>query len=196
MNKTMHNLDKNKLTTKETCLIAPCGIYCGACDRFLGKSNELAKELYRVIDGFNIVDVAPIVLGVDRDKMQEFLAVLAKLRDAVICPGCNAGGGNPVCPVKACVQEKGFLTCAECDRMPCSLIEPQHNNDPMTACVHLEIITKRYANWNIKNLEHIKAVGYRQLLDEMQEKVKKGLLTSDVISSEPVITQALNKFNI
>ena len=196
MNKTMHNLDRNKLTTIETYLIAPCGIYCGACDRFLGKSNELAKELYRVIDGFNIVDVAPIVLGVDQDKMQEFLAVLAKLRDAVICPGCNAGGGNPVCPVKACVQDKGFLTCAECDKMPCNLIAPQHNNDPMTACVHLEIITKRYANWNIKNLEHIKAVGYRQLLDEMQEKVKKGFLTSDVISSEPVITQALNKFKV
>jgi hypothetical protein len=196
MNKTMHNLDRNKLTTKETYLIAPCGIYCGACDRLLGKSNELAKELYRVIDGFNIVDVAPIVLGVDQDKMQEFLAVLAKLRDAVICPGCNAGGGNPVCMVKACVQDKGFLTCAECDKLPCSLIAPQHNNDPMTACVHLEIITKRYANWNIKNLEHIKAVGYRQLLDEMQEKVKKGFLTSDVISSEPVITQALNKFNV
>jgi len=80
--------------------------------------------------------------------------------------------------------------------MPCNLIAPQHNNDPMTACVHLEIITKRYANWNIKNLEHIKEVGYRQLVDEMQEKVKKGFLTSDVISSEPVITQALDKFNV
>lgn len=192
----MHNLDRDKLTPKETYLIAPCGIYCGACDRFLGKSNELARELYRVIDGFNIVDVAPIVLGVDQDKMQEFLAVLAKLRDAVICPGCNAGGGNPVCPVKACAQEKGFLTCAECEKMPCNLIEPKHTNDPMTACVHLEIITKRYANWNIKNLEHIKEVGYRQLVDEMQEKVKKGFLTSDVISSELVITHALAKFKV
>ena len=192
----MYNLDRDKLATEETYLIAPCGIYCGACDRFLGKSNELAKELYRVIDCFNIVDVAPIVLGVDQDKMKEFLSVLAKLGDAGICPGCNAGGGNPVCPIKTCAQEKKFLTCAECDKMPCHLIEPQHNNDPMAACVYLEIITKRYANWNIKNLEHIKAVGYRKLVDEMQEKVKKGFLTSDVISSEPVITQALDKFNI
>jgi hypothetical protein len=192
----MNNLDRDKLTKEETYLIAPCGIYCGACDRFLGKSNELAKELYRVIDGFNIVDVAPIVLGVEQDNMREFLAVLAKLRDAVICPGCNAGGGNPVCPIKACAQGKGFLTCAECEKMPCNLIEPKHTNDPMTACVHLEIITKRYSNWNIKNLEYIKKVGYRQLVDEMQEKVKKGFLTSYVISSEPVITHALNKFNV
>ena len=195
LNKTMDNLDRDKLSVEETFLIAPCGIYCGACDRFLGKSNELANELYRVIDGFNIVDVAPIVLGVDHDKMQEFLAVLAKLRDAAICPGCNAGGGNPVCAIKACAQDKKFLTCAECEKMPCNLIAPQHTNDPMTACVHLEIITKRYSNWNIKNLEHIKEVGYRQFVDELQEKVKIGFLTSDVISSEPVIKQALDKLN-
>lgn len=191
----MNNLDRDKLTKEETYLIAPCGIYCGACDRFLGKSNKLAKELYRVIDGFNIVDVSPIVLGVEQDAMREFLAVLAKLRDAVICPGCNAGGGNPVCPIKVCAQERGFLTCAECEKMPCNLIEPKHDNDPMNACVYLDIITKRYSSWNIKNLEHIKAVGYRQLVDEMQEKVKKGFLTSDVISSEQVITQALDKLN-
>jgi hypothetical protein len=195
MNNTLHNFDKEKLATEEICLIAPCGIYCGACDRFLGKSNDLAKELYRVIDGFNIVDVAPIVLGVEQDTMKEFLEVLAKLRDAVICSGCNAGGGNPVCPIKTCAQEKGFLTCAECHKMPCNLIVPQQNNDPMNACVYLEIITKRYSNWNIKNLERIKEVGYRQFVDEMQEKVKKGFLTSDVISSEPVVSQAIEKFN-
>jgi hypothetical protein len=111
-------------------------------------------------------------------------------------PGCNAGEGNPLCPVKTCLQGKGVLTCSECEKMPCNLIEPKQTNDPMSACVHLEIITKRYANWNIKNLERIKEAGYRQLVYEMQGKVKKGFLTSDVISSDPVVTQALEKFNV
>jgi hypothetical protein len=36
-------------------------------------------------------------------------------------------------------------------------------------------------------------VGYRQYVDEMQDKVKGGLLTSDVISSEMVVTEAMKK---
>jgi hypothetical protein len=193
MEKNMDDLGRKKLTENETYLVAPCGIFCGACDPFLGKSRELAKELYRVINGFNIVDVAPLVLNIEQDKMKEFLEILDKLGQAITCPGCNAGGGNPACPIKLCAQEKGFLTCADCEKMPCSLIEPKCENNPMAPCAYLEIITKRYANWNIKNLERIREVGYRQYVDEMQEKVKKGFMTSDVISSEMVITESLNK---
>jgi len=57
------------------------------------------------------------------------------------------------------------------------------------------MITKRYANWNIKNLKRIREVGYRKFVDEMQEKVKSGFLTSDVISSEMVITESIEKMN-
>ena len=55
--KNMKSLDRDKLKKEETYLIAPCGIYCGACDPFLEKSKCHAKELHRIIKGFNITDV-------------------------------------------------------------------------------------------------------------------------------------------
>jgi len=55
------------------------------------------------------------------------------------------------------------------------------------------MITKRYAGWNLENLKRIQEVGYRKFIDEMQAKVKKGFLTSDVISDEMVVTEFLDK---
>ena len=191
----MENLARDKIKKEEICLVAPCGIYCGACDPFLGRSKDLAKELYRIINGFNIVDVAPIVLDIEQEKMKEFMVILEKLGMGKQCPGCNEGGGNPVCPIKMCAKEKGFLTCAECEKMPCNLIEPDKKNDQTGACFYLEMIMKRYSNWNIKNLERIQEIGYRQFIDEMQEKVKNGFLTSDVISSDMVITDSIQKMS-
>jgi hypothetical protein len=189
----MQSLDREKITQEETNLIAPCGIYCGACDPFLGKSKELAKELYRIIDGFNIRDVAPIVLGLEQEKMTEFLNILKQLSEARKCPGCLAGGGNPGCPMKTCTGEKRYLTCAECDSMPCSTDEKEKGGDPMSAPAILGMITRRYAGWNIENLKRIQEVGYRKFIDEMQQKVKKGFLTSEVISDEMVVTEFLGK---
>ena len=102
----MRKLDRDKITKEETYLVAPCGIYCGACDPFLGKGKELAKELYRIIDGFNIQDVAPIMFGLEQEKMKEFLSILKQISEAKKCPGCLAGGGNPTCPMKVCTGKK------------------------------------------------------------------------------------------
>jgi len=189
----MKPLDRDKITKEEINLIAPCGIYCGACDPFLGRSTELARELYRIIDGFNIRDVAPIVLGLEQEKMKDFLTILKQLAEARKCPGCLAGGGNPGCPMKTCTGDKGYLTCAECDRLPCAADETEKGGDPMSAPAILEMITKRYAGWNLENLKRIQEVGYRKFIDEMQAKVKKGFLTSDVISDEMVVTEFLDK---
>lgn len=189
----MDNLNRDKLRKEETYLIAPCGIYCGACDPFLGKSKDLAKELYRIINGFNIADVAPFVLGVEQGRIADFLKILEQMSQADKCPGCLAGGGNPNCPMKSCTEKQGYLTCAECAKMPCNLSEQDTESVSPEAPFFLELIIKRYSNWNIENLERIREAGYRQFVDEMQEKVKNGFLTSDVISSEMVITEAMDK---
>ena len=52
---------------------------------------------------------------------------------------------------------------------------------------------KRYSNWNIGNLERIREIGYRRFVDEMQEKVRNGFLTSDVISREMVVSDVTEK---
>ena len=189
----MDQLKRDQLKKEELASIAPCGIFCGACDAFLGVSRGLAKELYRILNGFNILDVAPIVLGVEQERMKDFLDILTKIMETRRCPGCHAGGGNPGCPIKACVLEKGYLTCAECDTMPCNRMAPDGKTDFGSACFYLETITRRYSGWNIKNLERIKEVGYRQFVDELQKSVQSGFTTSDVISNHMVVTEAIEK---
>ena len=50
--------------------IAACGLYCGACKKFLNGK----------------------------------------------CPGCKENGKASWCKIRKCCQEKGFHTCAECDK--------------------------------------------------------------------------------
>ncbi len=178
-------LDRDKLSTEETYLIAPCGIYCGACDSFLGKSTKLAQELHRILDGFNIADIAPIA-GFEQQRMVEFLNLLEQLGHTDKCTGCLGGGcKNPICQMRACAQERGFLTCAECDLMPC--------NRSQELSISWEMITKRYAGWNVENLQRIRKIGYRQFIDEMQDRVEKGFMTGDVISKEMVVSEMMKK---
>jgi hypothetical protein len=125
--------------------------------------------------------------------MKDLLTILKQMGEAKRCPGCLAGGGNPACPMKICPGEKGYLTCAECDEMPCSGDEEKGEGELISAPNVLEMITKRYANWNIENLKRIREAGYRKFIDEMQEKVQKGFLTGDVISGEMVVTEFLEK---
>ena len=63
----------------------------------------------------------------------------------------------------------------------------------MSAPAIFKMITRRYASWNIENLKRIRNVGYRKFIDEMHERVKKGFLTSDIISDEMVVTEFLEK---
>ncbi|MFX1453406.1 MAG: DUF3795 domain-containing protein [Promethearchaeota archaeon] len=186
-------MEKDKISKEETHLIAPCGIYCGACDSFLGKGKKLASELFDILDGFNLTDVGPVFLGASQKQIKTFLKILKKIGKNPKCLGCLGGGGNPMCPMKLCVKEKGILTCAECEKMPCTASEEDLDNPLMNKAGMLYLITKRYNNWNIENLKKIKKIGHRKFIDEMQEKVKKGLLTSDVISKEPIFTDIMEK---
>ena len=187
------DLGREKLSQEETYLIAPCGMCCGACDILLGKSKNLATEMHRILNGFNIADVGPFFMGIEQERIVNFLNMLKTWSQRRKCPGCLAGGGNPACPIRACSQQQGFLTCTECDKMPCYRSEQQSEGQPEGAAVFFELVTRRYANWNIGNLERIREVGYRQFVDEMQDKVKGGLMTSDVISNEMVVTEAMKK---
>ena len=188
----MRNLDKDRLTQEETFLIAPCGIYCGACDMMLGRSRSQAQEMYRILKGFNFADVGPFFMGIEREKVQEFLNILEQWSKGDKCPGCLAGGGNPACPIQICCGEKGFLTCAECEGMPCKR-SAETETLFQDAAAFLELITRRYGNWNIESLKRVREIGYRQFIDEMQEKVKDGFMTSDVITGEMVFTETLKK---
>ncbi len=68
--------------------------------------------------------------------MKDFLTILKQLAEARKCPGCLAGGGNPGCPMKTCTGDKGYLTCAECDRLPCAADENGKRRRPDERACH------------------------------------------------------------
>ncbi|MDY6880524.1 MAG: DUF3795 domain-containing protein [Desulfatiglans sp.] len=186
--------DLERVSREEHRLIAPCGIYCGACDLFLGRSREHAKELSRIMKGFNMIDVGPPIMRVEQEKIREFIEILDNWSRGEKCPGCWEGvcwesSGTTACLVRECTKKQGFLTCAECEKMPCH----EHHGDEVIespqAGAWLQIVTKRYSGWNIDNLRRIREIGYRRFIDEMEKKVKSGFLTSDVIGSEMILSE-------
>jgi len=74
--------------------------------------------------------------------------------------------------------------------MPC---HESRGDEQTQAAERLGIVTLRYAHWNIDNLKRIREVGYRRFIDEMQKKVKKRFITSDVISSDPIVAEYIKR---
>ena len=145
-------------------LVGCCGIYCGACFGYRGTISQKATELREVLNserfGRRIVTALPWI-----GDYSEFSKVLSHL-ESLKCAGCGAGGGNPWCSIRRCCQKRGFTSCAECSEFPCK---------------KLDWITKRYDQWNLRNLERIREVGIERWLREQEEKVKEGFTTGDVI---------------
>ena len=87
-------------------LLAPCGLYCGVCGVYLAT----------------------------RDGSTKFRDILARLYgskpEETACKGCMQEdppeclyGFCVECPIRACVREKGFGSCHQCDEWPCQYIE-------------------------------------------------------------------------
>jgi hypothetical protein len=103
-------------------LLAPCGLYCGACSvRFAVKQNDL--ELLNMIKGsVNAYLGHPVEI--------EELACEGCLSDvvAVMCRECK---------MRDCALDKGFTHCSECDEVPCEKIT-NFQNDGMIH--HAEVV--------------------------------------------------------
>ncbi len=82
-------------------LIAPCGIYCGACPMYKVKDDpSLGEGLKKRINW-----------------------------DGVPCPGCRSAKGrnmftNGSCATYACVSGKKYDFCFECKEFPCARLNP------------------------------------------------------------------------
>lgn len=77
-------------------LDAYCGLYCGACPKFMMTENGEIEE-FAAKNGLSVEDFA--------------------------CSGCKSGQVAKwcrVCKLKMCAQEKGFDSCAECRDYPCT----------------------------------------------------------------------------
>jgi len=111
-------------------LVAPCGLYCGACPMYLAsrKGNEQKREELS----------KQFASGKMNMKPEDFL-----------CDGCISGGRVAVfcrrCEMRSCAAEKSDVTrCSDCSDFPCSLIT-NFNNDGMLH--HAEVLE------NIRNIQ-------------------------------------------
>ena len=100
----MEGWSEEEIRNKE--LMAPCGLYCGACGVYIAT----------------------------RDKNEKFRTVMANLYgtkpEDTECLGCMQP--NPpnklyvyckLCPLKDCVISKGYYSCHQCETWPCDKIE-------------------------------------------------------------------------
>jgi len=85
-------------------LVAPCGLYCGACTVFRATGDSARAE-----------------------KLAQTMGIPV---ERVNCRGCKAEKGlikvmgGPVCPTYQCIEQKGLQFCYECGEFPCLKLAP------------------------------------------------------------------------
>lgn len=104
-------------------LVAPCGLYCGACPMYLATQENSQQRLDSMMKQFSA------------GKMQ------MKLED-IQCDGCIGGGRVATfcrkCGIRSCAESKTDVTrCSDCAEFPCARITG-FNNDGMTH--HSEVL--------------------------------------------------------
>jgi hypothetical protein len=87
-------------------LMAPCGLYCGACGIYIATRDE--NEKFKAVMGR--------VYGTEPEETQ--------------CRGCmqpdppkKLYGYCKTCEIRSCVRSKDYYSCHQCDKWPCTLIE-------------------------------------------------------------------------
>ena len=99
-------------------LIACCGLDCGNCDvrkATINNDDELRKKTAKLWAEANNAPIRP---------------------EHINCMGCRTVGVkyifcSDLCPVRKCVSEKGFVTCADCAGIDsCAKLEPVLRNTP------------------------------------------------------------------
>ncbi|HVN72690.1 MAG TPA: DUF3795 domain-containing protein [Desulfomonilia bacterium] len=86
-------------------LMAPCGLYCGACGVYIATRDN--NEKFRTVMG-NLYGTKP---------------------EETKCLGCmqpdppeKLYGYCTMCTIRDCVRSKGFYSCHQCGDWPCSMI--------------------------------------------------------------------------
>ena len=87
-------------------LMAPCGLYCGACGVYLATRDE--NEKFRAVMG-NLYGTKP--------EETECLGCMQPDPPKKLYGYCKG------CTIRNCVRSKGYYSCHQCEQWPCSMIE-------------------------------------------------------------------------
>jgi hypothetical protein len=130
---------------KERELVAPCGIYCGACRRYLARTDKALRKQIAEEKGTSVEEV-------------------------YVCAGCRAmrgrvkmAGGEPVCETYACaINDNKVEFCYQCDEFPCQKLAP---------C--LDGAQKSPHNTKIYSLLLLEKLGVDALIEQYPDVLKK-----------------------
>jgi hypothetical protein len=87
-------------------LLAPCGLYCGVCAIYIAHRDDNIKF---------------------KEKVVKVYKPFTKVAEDIKCTGCQSDGYLfpycKSCPIRDCVNQKGFEGCHQCDEFPCKFID-------------------------------------------------------------------------
>ena len=87
-------------------LLAPCGLWCGACSIYIAHENNNLKF---------------------KEKLLPVYKAYAKDLDDIACTGCLSEGTVfpvcKVCAIKKCCKDKDIKGCYQCEEFPCKFID-------------------------------------------------------------------------
>jgi len=141
---TTPNASENKASENKEKLVAPCGLYCGACPMYLASQEKDEQKSKAVLQQ-----------GFGRGPMT--------LTKNFECDGCIGGGRVAsfcrMCAMRECAANTNKVTrCADCSDFPCSKIT-NFNNDTMAH--HSEVLA---------NCRKLKEVGIKEWAKREEER--------------------------
>ncbi len=112
-------------------LLAPCGLYCGACGVYIATRDE--NEKFKSVMG-NLYGTKP---------------------EETECLGCmqpdppkRPYGFCEICKIRNCVKSKGFYSCHQCKEWPCNRI------DNFGFTTGIRVMKRAIPLWRAKVAEH------------------------------------------
>jgi hypothetical protein len=108
-------------------LMAPCGLYCGACGIYIATRD--GNEKFKAIMG-NLYGTRP--------EETACLGCMQTDPPKQLYSWCSA------CKIRACVKSKGYYSCHQCEEWPCNEIE----NFPLAT--GLRVIKRAVVQWREK----------------------------------------------
>ena len=87
-------------------LMAPCGLYCGACGVYIATRD--GNEKFRTIMG-NLYGTEP--------EETQCLGCMQPEPPQMLYSYCKS------CKMRDCVKSKGYYSCHQCSEWPCSMVE-------------------------------------------------------------------------
>jgi hypothetical protein len=133
-------------------LIAHCGLYCGECFNYQGKIADLARDLRKELRKAKFDTVAQGLSKYFKDFKEydtcyRVLGAMVKLR----CKrSCRDGGGNPMCKIRICCQDKELAGCWQCSEFE--------------TCKKLDFLKPVHMDAHLKNLRKLKRIGIEGFL--------------------------------